>query len=132
MKFFAYIVLAVVLFAQIVLAYQNYGQGSEQAEEDFCLSEPCETFAKDPSDSSRSSPEEQNVPQCACGQDSWSGSVADEIQASVFERTGPRFESHLGRSPVRRTDYPVAGGTFKSRKPVQSLEVVEPEKKKDS
>uniref|UniRef100_A0A182MHV6 Uncharacterized protein n=1 Tax=Anopheles culicifacies TaxID=139723 RepID=A0A182MHV6_9DIPT len=30
----------------------------------------------------------------------WNGSVADDIEAPVFERTGPRFESHSGRSPV--------------------------------
>uniref|UniRef100_A0A182MLA9 Uncharacterized protein n=1 Tax=Anopheles culicifacies TaxID=139723 RepID=A0A182MLA9_9DIPT len=47
---------------------------------------------------------------------SGSGSVAEEIEAPVFERTGPRFESHSRRSPVRRADYRVAG-TFKLRKP---------------
>uniref|UniRef100_A0A182MNF2 Uncharacterized protein n=1 Tax=Anopheles culicifacies TaxID=139723 RepID=A0A182MNF2_9DIPT len=36
------------------------------------------------------------------------GSVAQETVAPVFERIGPRFESHSERSPVRRTDYPVA------------------------
>uniref|UniRef100_A0A182MDE6 Phorbol-ester/DAG-type domain-containing protein n=1 Tax=Anopheles culicifacies TaxID=139723 RepID=A0A182MDE6_9DIPT len=29
----------------------------------------------------------------------WSGSVAEEIGAPVFQRAGPRFESHLGRVP---------------------------------
>uniref|UniRef100_A0A182MG60 Uncharacterized protein n=1 Tax=Anopheles culicifacies TaxID=139723 RepID=A0A182MG60_9DIPT len=29
-----------------------------------------------------------------------SGSVANEIEVSVFERAGPRFESHSGRSSV--------------------------------
>uniref|UniRef100_A0A182LZI0 Uncharacterized protein n=1 Tax=Anopheles culicifacies TaxID=139723 RepID=A0A182LZI0_9DIPT len=45
----------------------------------------------------------------------WSGSAAEEIEAPVFERTEPKFESHSGCTPVRRTGYPVAG-TFKSRK----------------
>uniref|UniRef100_A0A182LVC5 Uncharacterized protein n=1 Tax=Anopheles culicifacies TaxID=139723 RepID=A0A182LVC5_9DIPT len=46
----------------------------------------------------------------------WSGLVAQEIATPAFERTGPKFESYSGRSPVLRTDYP-ATGTFKSRKP---------------
>uniref|UniRef100_A0A182LX09 Uncharacterized protein n=1 Tax=Anopheles culicifacies TaxID=139723 RepID=A0A182LX09_9DIPT len=60
-------------------------------------------------------------------------SVAKEIAAPIFERAGPRFKSHSGRSRGRRTDYPFAG-SFKSQKPEMAgprpLEVVEPHKKK--
>uniref|UniRef100_A0A182M4Y2 Uncharacterized protein n=1 Tax=Anopheles culicifacies TaxID=139723 RepID=A0A182M4Y2_9DIPT len=58
----------------------------------------------------------QSMKIAGLSRDSNGGSVAEESEARVFERTGPRFETHSGRSPVRRIDYPVAG-TFKSRKP---------------
>uniref|UniRef100_A0A182MT39 Uncharacterized protein n=1 Tax=Anopheles culicifacies TaxID=139723 RepID=A0A182MT39_9DIPT len=51
-----------------------------------------------------------------------SASVAETTEAPVFERAGPRFESHSDLCSVRRTDYPVAG-TFKSRKPEMLVNV---------
>uniref|UniRef100_A0A182MAB8 Uncharacterized protein n=1 Tax=Anopheles culicifacies TaxID=139723 RepID=A0A182MAB8_9DIPT len=50
------------------------------------------------------------------------GAVAEEYAATFFERAGPSFKSHSGRSPVRRNDYPVAD-TFMS----QTSEIAEHE-----
>uniref|UniRef100_A0A182YJ77 Uncharacterized protein n=1 Tax=Anopheles stephensi TaxID=30069 RepID=A0A182YJ77_ANOST len=41
MKLFAYLAIVVLLFAHMIMGYEDYGQGRD-AVEDFCLSEPCE------------------------------------------------------------------------------------------
>uniref|UniRef100_A0A8W7PQX3 Uncharacterized protein n=1 Tax=Anopheles coluzzii TaxID=1518534 RepID=A0A8W7PQX3_ANOCL len=67
MKFFWLITIAVVALAQMVLGYQNYGQSLEPAEEQFCLSEQCDTPKKCPSGSSWNGKE--CSPDCQCGMD---------------------------------------------------------------
>uniref|UniRef100_A0A182RDH3 Salivary secreted peptide n=1 Tax=Anopheles funestus TaxID=62324 RepID=A0A182RDH3_ANOFN len=67
MKFFSYIAIIVVVFAHMILGYQNYGQGSQTVEKEFCLAEPCETLTKEPASSSLKS--ESNIPKCECGED---------------------------------------------------------------
>uniref|UniRef100_A0A182MJD7 Uncharacterized protein n=1 Tax=Anopheles culicifacies TaxID=139723 RepID=A0A182MJD7_9DIPT len=57
------------------------------------------------------------------------GSVAEETEAPVFKRTGPRFESHSGRSLVRQDCGYIQVTEARNGRP-RPLRVVESKKKK--